>query len=256
MSALRRLFKKTVLELLPDRLKEAVIHENNIKEFGADLGFHRISYSQQGEDILISKYFENKRNGFYVDIGAYHPVTFSNTFLLHQKGWRGINIDPNQESIQLFEKARKKDINIQCAVANGRKELVYHVFNLGAVNTLNANQAAHWTSVDGFEVVAQRRVVTRPLKEILEEYLPDNTSIDFMNVDVEGYDLEVLQSNDWSLFRPALVMVELLLLQPSDFSSSEVLQFMQQMSYEVYSICNGSVAFIDNMSKKSNQSNR
>ena len=72
----------------------------------------RQSYSQWGEDSYIKEYFKDKKNGFYVDIGCFHPIMYSNTCLLYNKGWSGINIDLNQTSIDLFNIARKRDKNI------------------------------------------------------------------------------------------------------------------------------------------------
>lgn len=241
-------FKQIILDILPVSLKKAVIHEFKVKEYCTNLGFHQISFSQQGEDIIIEKFFREQKIGFYVDIGAYHPVTYSNTFLLHKRGWRGINIDPNPETIRLFQLARKEDVNLQCAVASTSKEYVYNIFNMSAVNTIDDTHAAHWSSVEGFEIVTQQNIIAIPLKEILNNHLPLNMKIDFMNIDVEGFDLEVLKSNDWNKYRPTLIMVEEQLMKKTDFEKSEILQFMDQVQYKIYSICNGSVAFVDSIS--------
>ena len=75
---------------------------------------NRKQYSQWGEDLYINSFFKNKNKGIYLDIGCFHPVMYSNTCLLYKKGWRGINIDINKTSIDLFNILRPKDINI-CA---------------------------------------------------------------------------------------------------------------------------------------------
>lgn len=69
------------------------------------------SYSFGGIDLLISHFFRNQSNGIYLDVGCYHPIQGSNTYLLHKKGWSGINIDLDEVSIDLFDKFRKKDFN-------------------------------------------------------------------------------------------------------------------------------------------------
>jgi hypothetical protein len=78
--------------------------------------FKQTHYSQNGEDIILQSLFPREHTGFYVDVGAHHPYRISNTYLLHQQGWSGINIDPNPETIAFFNRARPKDININIGV--------------------------------------------------------------------------------------------------------------------------------------------
>ena len=86
------------------------------------------TYSQFGEDLKVKKIFQNKKKGFYVDVGAYHPLKINNTYLLYKKGWNGINIDVSSFSIDLFNFLRPKDLNYQCAVSNKNQNvtLYYH----------------------------------------------------------------------------------------------------------------------------------
>ena len=82
------------------------------------------TYAMDGEDIALKKYTQHLERGFYVDIGAHHPVQRSNTCLLYQKGWRGINVDISKFSLDLFNYLRPEDINIQCAVSDLNGEIV------------------------------------------------------------------------------------------------------------------------------------
>ena len=90
----------------------------------------RRTYSQNQEDLFISEYFKNKKKGFYLDIGAYHPIKFSNTQLLYNKGWHGMNIDLNQVSIDCFKIIRKRDNNIRAAISNKiiKKKFIVMIF--------------------------------------------------------------------------------------------------------------------------------
>ena len=81
------------------------------------------TYSQSGEDLFIGNYFKAINNGFYIDIGCFHPTMHSNTAKLYNKGWRGINIDINQTSIDLFNLIRKKDKNFCAAISNENKQV-------------------------------------------------------------------------------------------------------------------------------------
>jgi hypothetical protein len=81
------------------------------------LALGRSSFSQFGEDLFLASRFAGKRDGFYVDVGAFHPFNWSNTCLLYQRGWRGLNIEPDPEAIRLFERHRRRDLNVRTAVA-------------------------------------------------------------------------------------------------------------------------------------------
>ena len=86
--------------------------------------FPKKTYSMLGEDIFIDKFFKNKKTGFYVDVGAYHPLEGNNTNLLYKKKWNGINIDVNPLSIKLFKYARKDDLNLNIGISNKKKKLL------------------------------------------------------------------------------------------------------------------------------------
>src|SRR6185369_33711 len=91
-------------------------------------GYAHTYYSQFGEDITLVRLLPEP-TGFYVDVGAHHPQRYSNTYLLHKRGWSGINIDPNPDTIELFNRARPNDINLCAGVAAEEKELQYHMFS-------------------------------------------------------------------------------------------------------------------------------
>ena len=95
-------------------------------------------YSKNREDLFLSEYFKNKFDGRYIDIGAYHPYRGSNTYLLYKKGWNGINIDLSKTSVDLFNIARPKDINLNFAVSDRKKKIkTYENKSLGLMNTIN-----------------------------------------------------------------------------------------------------------------------
>ena len=94
------------------------------------------SYGGSGEDIFISKFFRDLKKGFYVDVGALHPINGSLTYLLYQKGWNGINIDMMQENLKLFNIFRKRDINLDIAVSSSKGSINAYLFEVGSgVNT-------------------------------------------------------------------------------------------------------------------------
>lgn len=172
-------------------------------------GFGRMTYAGNGEDILLSEYlFKHQSKGFYVDVGCFHPKLVSNTHLLYKRGWRGINIDPNDRSMALFDLYRRRDINLRMGVAPEEKELTYYDFAEGGVNTFSEEYAEHINNRSWSTLLSEEKVMCYRLETILEKYLPENTAIDVLDVDVETFDLEVLKSNDWERFRPKVVLVE------------------------------------------------
>ncbi len=166
-----------------------------------------VSYSQEGEDMVLRR-FTNKDKGFYVDIGAHHPERFSNTLYYYKLGWRGLNVDADPDLMTDFEEARPNDINVTAAIGNSDKPLTFYVFNERAINTFDHKLAKERTKVKGWEIIAERKIPIISLTQLFKKHLPHQQHIDFLAVDVEGHDLEVLKSNDWSKYRPDFILVE------------------------------------------------
>jgi len=200
-----RVIKKGAKLLLPDRVYKKLAEFKN-----AYIPTSLKSYSQEGEDLILLRIFEKKRIGFYVDVGSHHPFRFSNTYLFYRLGWRGINIDATPGSMKLFNKFRKRDINIEVGIGEKEDILTFYIFNDPGLNTFDENLARQRNGKMGYYIIKELPVKVYPLSKILEEYLPEGQEIDFLNVDVEGKNFEVLKSNDWSTYRPKVVLAEIL----------------------------------------------
>lgn len=206
--------------------------------------FGRLSFAQEGEDMVLRKIFENLgRPGRYVDVGAHHPVRFSNTYFFYLRGWRGINVEPNPDIRDAFLLLRPNDINLTLGVAPTAGILEYTVFNEPALNTFDSAFAARMEAEKKYSIVNRIRIPVQRLDQVLSEHHPANTPIDFMSVDVEGLDLEVLRSNDWTRFRPQVVVVE---QHDFDISRPELFPmhvFMREQGYALYSKCMHSLIY-------------
>jgi len=193
--------------------------------------YRKISYSQDGEDMMLQTYYETKKHykGFYVDVGAHHPYRFSNTAYFYKKGWRGINIEPTPTLFRAFQRHRKRDINLNVGISASNTTMPFYVFNDQALNTFDEQlaQERHHAR-DRYEIISKMDVQTSSLKDILEKYLPINQSIDFLTVDVEGLDLEVLASNDWAKFCPKFILVE---CETDVVNQSSINTFLQHNGY-------------------------
>jgi hypothetical protein len=166
-----------------------------------------LSFAQSGEDMVIRSLNRGKKNGFFVDIGAHHPIRFSNTFYFYLEGWTGINVDPIPGVMNTFEKVRPFDINLEIAVGQSGVSEFYQ-FEEGAYNTFDKQIAQKMITEKISPLLKIHTIKKIPLKEILEKYVPKKKSIDLLTIDAEGLDVEILQSNDWDRFRPEYVCAE------------------------------------------------
>ena len=194
----------------------------------------REQYSQWGEDQFINEFFKEKRNGIYLDIGCFHPVMYSNTCLLHRKGWRGINIDINPTSIDLFNIVRPKDTNL-CTTINETKETfkVYYDDPFSPVNTLDKQFYEKLENKSNKNKKALT-VESKSMKEILNISKIDK-NIDFINLDVEGMDFKILKNIDLNQLKPKLISVETHNVDGSkskDFES--IVKLMKESSFTIY----------------------
>lgn len=171
------------------------------------LGVRFIS-SQCGEDLIIESLIPFQKDGLYVDVGANHPIKYSNTFLFKMKGWKGINIEPNPRRMKLFNILRRKDINLNIGIGSEKSEMDFYVFDEHTLSTFDINSVNEFKKI-GHKVKKVIKVNILPLKDIFEKHCI-NKQIDILSIDTEGYDLEVLKSNDWNMFRPRFVIIETL----------------------------------------------
>src|SRR5262249_6126797 len=138
-----------------------------------------MSYSQQGEDMILHCLFQGHGRGFYVDVGAHHPTRYSNTYFFYLRGWRGINIDAMPGSMALFRHVRSEDINVECAIAATRGTRTFYLFNEPAVNGFAPELAERWLAEGHFQLIERRELPTLPLAELLDANLPPGQDIDF-----------------------------------------------------------------------------
>ncbi|MHB8913393.1 MAG: FkbM family methyltransferase [Minisyncoccota bacterium] len=238
MERIKLFIVKVLLALTPQKLIN--IYRDNDLEFSRrsyaqanDLEFARFSYSQEGEDLVLSRFLEASTTGFYVDIGAHHPKRFSNTYFFYKKGWRGINIDAMPGSMEAFKRDRPEDINLEIAISDKKQALTYYLFNEPALNGFSEAVSKERDGAKGYSIIGEKKIETNTLKEVLDKNLPTSTQIDFMSIDIEGYDFEALVSNDWQKYRPRFVLVEDLGTHLNEINKSKLGQFMEQQGYQL-----------------------
>ena len=196
--------------------------------------------SQFGEDKFLYNLFEKNYVGKYLDVGCFHPTKHNNTSLFYKNGWQGINIDLNSLAIDLFNFMRPNDININTAVSSEESEkTLFFLSENNTQNTLSENQLLflkkHHNLRD--DEIIKKIIQTRRLDNILKENNFDN--IDFMNLDVEGHELDVLKSGQKTLkkFKP-LIHFELApyLYREYGYNTKKIINFITKiLGYEFFS---------------------
>lgn len=159
-----------------------------------------ISYAQFPEDVVLNRALGNLKNGFYIDIGAYHPDRDSVTRHFYDLGWHGINIEPGNLHFPEFERLRPRDINLKVAVSDHIGEATF--FEMDQVSTLETRYAHNHRS----HQTGEYTVPVTTIAQICRDYAPKD--IHFLKIDVEGHEAAVLRGADFKEFRPWILVIE------------------------------------------------
>ncbi len=199
----------------------------------------RRSYGQFGEDALVQSLVKHIKNGVYVDVGAYHPTLYSNTYALYRLGWKGVAVDPNAQMGILFSLVRPRDTFVCAAIGAGGVG-TYYSFSDGAYNTFDAAEAEVRKGLRWLKFLGQREVPLRALADICHEQ--KISKIDFMNVGVEGRDVEALQSHDWSV-PPTVIAVEAEGFDAASPTTTPVYNLLASKGYKLVGLCGLTLVF-------------
>lgn len=194
--------------------------------------YKKNSYSFNGVDLIIEYIFKDKKNGFYIDIGAQHPISNNNTYLLHKKGWRGINIDLDKKNIDLFNIARPKEINLNYAISNIESETdLFFYHDASPINTLNKEVS----NFQKAKVSKIKKIKTKTLDNIFKS-INFNNNINYMNIDVEGYEEKILEGFDIQKYKPDVISIEYLDLKMNklEFKNNDIQRLMESTLYKYF----------------------
>lgn len=211
------------------------LYKEHITEYKRDI------YSEFGEDFVAAVLLGFKKDGLYVDIGAFRPKELSVTYYFYKKlGWSGIAVEPNPAAAQRFATQRPRDIFINQGVSDSDSLLNYYEFKDPTLNSFSEQVFKNNEST----FIRKQEIKVSPLANILEEHLPEGKEIDLMNIDVEGLDKEVLHSNDWERFSPRVLVIEDHLFDPEHPLESEIVQFLKSKNYRLKANCLISLVFL------------
>ena len=193
--------------------------------------YQKQSYSFNGVDLIVNYIFKNKKEGFYLDIGAQHPISNNNTYILFKRGWKGINIDLDKKNIDLFKIARPDDFNLNYAISSSvdkKKLFFYH--DKSPINTLVEDVS----NIQKSKIKEIKFVDTVTLNQIFDN-LQLNQHIDYMNIDVEGHELDVLKGMDLIKYKPSVISIEFLDLKMKhlEFKNNNIYRIFETEFYKL-----------------------
>lgn len=230
--------------------------KNTIRKFVNKLllPHSKLAYAQSGEDVILDYLFSKLgiKNPSYLDIGANHPISISNSYLFYLKGSKGVCIEANPILAEKIKSVRPKDTVLAKGVGiNDNEELDFYMFaeKFNGLSTFSKAEAEHW-SIAGDKVygkISYEKIIKVPIINI-------NTIInnhcrkvpDFVSLDVEGFDLQILKSLDFKIYKPAVLCVETLLydVNQKESKNTELINFVTANGYKVYADTNINTIFL------------
>ena len=201
--------------------------------------------SNWGVDLIVKDIFKNKKNGIYVDVGCHHPLINNNTNLLNLMGWKGINIDLDFNSIDMFNYFRPKDHNIKIALSDKKGfSNLYFFHNRAAKNTITKSRGK------GAKLIKQINIDT--LDNVIKNCKFKIKNIDFVSIDVEGNELNVLKGLNFKKYKPKIIILEF--IRPNikefyqndikDITNSKIYKFMINKGYKLINWVHDDLIFV------------
>ena len=181
--------------------------------------------SNWGVDLIVKDIFKNKKNGIYVDVGCHHPLINNNTNLLNLMGWKGINIDLDFNSIDMFNYFRPKDHNIKIALSDKKGfSNLYFFHNRAAKNTISKEFGENAKQI--------KKIKTDTLDNILFQNQLCEKKIDFLSIDVEGNELNVLKGFNLKRYQPKVILLELIYNDVKEFYQKDINSIIKSDIYK------------------------
>ena len=212
------------------------------------------SYSISNVDLIIDRMFSKVEKGVFIDLGCNHPIKFNNTYLLYKRGWRGINIDLDKESIDEFNKIRDKDYNVQSLISSniGEEKEIYYYHSRSAINTLSRELLEHRkTKKDSIKILKE---TTNTLENIIKKSPFKNQKINLLSIDIENHEYEALKNFNFSKFKIDVIVIEIhdlrekkleIYNQSLDFVvNSKIYKLLTNNSYKLVNWVNSDFVFV------------
>lgn len=193
------------------------------------------SYAEKGEDLALAAMMRKVENGYYVEVGCYHPIQKSNTFHLYKQGWHGVVIDANPVHLDTYRRIRTKDIVVEAVVSNSDYETELICFQESAYSTISqtTSKAVNSHSAGNRSV---RNVRTKTLTKILDE-CDTPQAFNLLSIDCEGHDFEVLQSLDLKRYQPEVIIIEDHKFSIEHWEENNIVRHLKPYGYKLSAFC-------------------
>ncbi len=188
-----------------------------------------ISYAQNFEDVILNRVFADKKTGFYIDVGAQHPLYDSVTKAFYDRGWQGINVEPVKEYYELLAKERERDLNLNLAVGETEAELDFFELEGTGFSTFDRETAERLSKEEGHKINSYQVPIVK-LADICQQHL--NCQIDFLKIDAEGWEEKVILGNDWSRFRPTIIILEATIPNSPTRAETNITEILKDQNYQ------------------------
>ena len=198
-------------------------------------------FSESGED-LIARYLIGKTKGKYVDIGAGNPVVGSNTFLFYKMGWDGVAVDPNMKIRMAWKMVRPRDVFLPVAVGSSSGQALFYEYenDLRSTTSQQVHKYYEENSLEYNSTLVEQRTLT----DIFETYVKDESRV-FLSIDVEGQELEVLQSLDFKKFTPSVIAIENWNLPWDRTNKNDPGSFLEKQNYKLTAYSGLTAFYVD-----------
>tara|TARA_B110001452_G_scaffold124084_1_gene102862 strand:- start:360 stop:1064 length:705 start_codon:yes stop_codon:yes gene_type:complete len=214
------------------------------------------SHSISNVDLIIDRIFSKKNNGIYFDIGCNHPIKYNNTYLLYKKGWNGINVDLDKDSINQFNNLRKNDVNVQTLITskdNEEKELYYY-HKRSAINTISKTLA----NKRGNKHKEIKKIKGISINSVIENTKYKDSKINLLSIDIENYEYEALKNFKFEKYNIDVIVTEITdttidTLETYNQSldqilSSNLYKLLVKKNYKLVNWVNADLVFVNNNS--------
>ena len=218
--------------------------------------YSKKSYSISGVDLIIDRMFSKLKNGIYLDLGCNHPIKHNNTYLLHKRGWKGINIDSDSKSIQEFKKFRPEDFNINTLISEKKNKIKYYFYHdRSPLNTVN------YLLVKKRKAKPKRIILkeTNTLNSIIENSPFIKNKINLLSVDIENHEYEALKNFKFNKYKIDCIVVELINTKNKKIETqnqnldyvlkSRIYKLLIKNNYKLINWVNSDLVFINKHSK-------
>lgn len=207
------------------------------------------SFATEAEDLILQRlldalvFKDPPRTGFYLDIGAYHPVMGSNTHFFYKRGWRGVNVEPNPQYIPDFQRERPEDVTLNVGISDVAGMLEYHRFEMAVLNGFYGQDLVDTHIRGGQKYLGSTTVECLATVDFLAQYA--TKPIDILNLDIETREPQVLTNWDWANKRPKLICVEIHAMTALNVAESWVAKYLMSRDYLYMSRVWQSAFFMD-----------